>query len=690
MKRFGALFCVVFLLGILADRLIVSMQPHIPADAINGYPNKTQDAAYTAPGAAGKETHATPAERAEPAVLTTPGAPATPGANPTPRAPATPGANPILPTPVAPATATSSEPTPTAAPAPAGEQGAAVKFPLSHLSMTATADLGQVTFTYHITPTSGNADAGIQMFAHHDEIKSEQKWEPINPVDASGKLIILGLYQNIDNTGTFTVALPKGTYGATRVILFNAPDGKNVDMSRLLYDTNSDPHAPKINLHLTVVSAEKRITAPLLDVSSAVTTTAQGNGSYTATFVGAVKVPQGYHPQENGFWVMAKGPAGFAQKWVDMNHAVPGGNSNDSYQKIPFELTVKDVKTGLWNMQFGLFKYGFGDPLYWTWPGTDFAAGDWVRSAPAESLPPRLRLRNNRFETLDGRPYDFYAGRPAGHQAVSFLRGGNYGNAIGWTITPLYNRPGYFVLLKGMGCHFMRVVFNPERYFAEAIYRDAVDQVVQNMWIAGLYPVIGPQGLMKADTLAEQIDRSIKLIKVMALRYKGKPVWMEMCNEPFEVPAWSQWKPVAIKMTRAIREIDPDAFVIAPLEGWGKDGRAAAKDPITEVHVDLYDAHAYIQPEDVARNFADDIKAGIPLYIGEYGGNNAAYLSRMDLAFQNLHGLMAAAPWAFTKYGQDGLPLIADGSTAVLHYTPAGQQIAEDYALWDQGKQKTR
>jgi hypothetical protein len=44
------------------------------------------------------------------------------------------------------------------------------------------------------------------------------------------------------------------------------------------------------------------------------------------------------------------------------------------------------------------------------------------------------------------------------------------------------------------------------------------------------------------------------------------------------------------------------------------------------------------------------------------------------------------APWAFTVAGDDQIPLVASGDTAVIHYTAAGQAIANDFATWDQGK----
>jgi hypothetical protein len=557
---------------------------------------------------------------------------------------------------------------------------------MSRVSLTAHADLSEVTFSYHLTPIGRSANVGLQIFAHRDDLNHENRYEQIAPKDAAGADLILNLYEGMDNTGTFKVTLPKGVYGACRLLLFNSPDGKSLDYNSLLYDSNRDP-AAHLDLRLTVGSAAKRIVEPQLEVSPDADVAANDDGTFRVTFHADVKIPEGYRAEQNGFWVMAKGDAGFAQEWVGTDRAQPAGNGADTYRAIPISLVLKSVKTGLWNSQFGLFKYSWGDPLAWISAGVDFEAGGDRWEQKAANLPPRLRVRNRRFETLDGRPFDFYPSDPAGMRAVSFVRGGNYGNALDWTLFPEYNRPGYFTLLKEIGCRFMRTLFDPDRYIRQAVYRDAVDQVVQNIWAGGLYPVLAPQGLAKGSTPEAQARGSVKVVQFMAARYKGEPIWLEVCNEPHEFGSWEQWKPVAVELTQAIRRIDPEAFVIVPLEGWSKDGRSAAKDPIRETAVDLYDGHAYVPPADVATDFAPAVRAGLPLMIGEYGGS-ATYLDQMDSALQHLSGLMAAGPWAFTKAGQDRLPLVADGSTAQLRFTLAGERVAADYALWAQGKKK--
>lgn len=560
--------------------------------------------------------------------------------------------------------------------------------PFSRVELAATADLSRVTFTFHLTPADKTVSVGMQIFAHRQQ-GQDSSWEQIVPRTSGGGMSIFKLTRGLDNAGAFDITLPKGTYGTYRLLLFEAPDGVNVDFGKTVYDSDKDSRQKGKSLKLEVKSGATRVTGPVLQVNDEPQSRQDGD-TYEVTFSGQIEVPNGYQPEQNGLWVMAKGDGGFAQGWFQMSAGKPAGGADNPHTDVPWSVTVKGVKPGLHNSQFGVFKYSWGDPVQWVWPGVDYEAGgdSWVQKADPSLIPPRLKVVDRRFELLDGAPYHFYEPGQPPARAVAFVRGGNYGNALDWTIRPELNSPDYFQKLRAMGCRFMRVLFDPDKYLKLAVYRDAVDQVVQNIWAARLYPVIAPQDLASGDSLADRLDRSTKVVELLALRYKGKSIWLEVCNEPHEIGSWQEWKPDAVRMVQTIRRIDPNAFVIVPFEGWSKDGRGAAKEPISETHVDLYDGHAYVPPDQVAALFGPAVKSGLPVYIGEYGSTDPSYLDKMDLALQNLPGLMAVGPWAFTKQGQDSLPLVQNGTADPIQFTPAGRQIAEDYALWDGGKKK--
>jgi hypothetical protein len=305
-------------------------------------------------------------------------------------------------------------------------------------------------------------------------------------------------------------------------------------------------------------------------------------------------------------------------------------------------------------------------------------------------MPPRLRYLGGKFMVMfdGGLPQQavMYGGSHAALSAVKFVRGGNYGNALDWTIQPSLDTPGYFALLGDHGCRFIRVLFNPDRYIGEALYRHAVDQVVHNIWQAGEFPLIAPQDLPSADTLSKRIELGAQVCQLMAQTYKGQSVWIEICNEPQEFDTWAQWKPVAETYIKTIRGIDRNALVIVPFESWSKDGRGAATDPITDVRVDLYDGHAYVPPSEVQARFGTAARAGLPVLIGEYGGD-ANYMAQMDRALQAMNPPpVAVAPWAFTIKGQDSMPLVESANGAELSFTPAGAMVANAFDSWLDGK----
>jgi hypothetical protein len=552
---------------------------------------------------------------------------------------------------------------------------------LSTFSLMAQAKLGQVTFSYDFVPTNESVNAVMQVF-----INVAGNWQAFTPSDDNGT-IVLNLYKNLDAAGSFKIDLPKGTYSAYRLFLFDAPDGHNADFNHVVWDSSKEHHLTLPTLDLTVLSSSAPIDSPTLSYPPNPLEEDEGNGLTTVTLPALVKYPEDYSVQGGGFWAMVKGSGGFSQVWADAKNASEGGSSLAPNLQIPVNFVLKDLKPGIFNVQLGLFTSSFGSPIQWIWPGFDFEVGGdaWEVKAPLRRIPLRLQVVNDRFELLSGKPYDFYSGNPAAVTGAKFVRGGNYGNAITWTLQPALDTPGYFTLLAGTGCHYIRFNFNPDRYLDQRVYQDVVDQAIQNIWSAGLYPIIAPQDLPAGDTLTLRVDKGDKLLSMVAERYAGESVWIEVCNEPHEFGTWADWKPVAARYVKTIRSIDPHAFVVVPFENFSKSGVGAASSPITDVHVDLYDGHAYIEPTQVASAYGAAIKAGLPVMIGEYGANNAQYLHEMDVAFQSLSPL-AISPWAFTVSGQDTLPLVADGSTANLVLTSAGQAIADDYSRWDSGR----
>jgi hypothetical protein len=527
-------------------------------------------------------------------------------------------------------------------------------------------------------------NVGVQLYINST---NPDGWPMISATEnaSGGAPKIFPLYRGLDNTIEFTENVPVGTYtGNFRILLFAAQNG-GIDFGHQVYDSSQDPHHPTAHLAFKVLTTQGRITGPQLVYSEFPNSVPDNQGTYTVTIPAKVKFPTNYTDQ-SALWGMAKGDGGFAQTWIPLADAKPSDDPLDHYMQVPLSFVMKGVKPGLWNVNFGLFTADWKSQIQWIYPGLDFEVGGDAWETKATSMPPRLKVVDRKFVKVDDNsPVALYDSDKA-LTSVGFVRGGNYGNALDWDLHPALDTPGYFVLLGDIGCRFVRMLFDPDRYLNQDMYQHAVDQVVQNIWQAGEYPLIAGQDLPKGDTLQARIDGGLAVCRLLALKYTGKPVWIELANEPHEFDTWKDWKPVAEKYIKTIRGIDSDAFIVVPFESWQKDGRGAAADPITDTHVDLYDGHAYIYPKDVEVRYGSATKAGLPVIIGEYGGN-AAYLTQMNEAFQALSpSPLAIAPWAFTIKGQDALPLVANAEGADIQFTPAGQAVVHAYKLWMQGK----
>jgi hypothetical protein len=571
----------------------------------------------------------------------------------------------------------------------AAAQGQSVKpLQLSKLNLRVGLGSASAVIAYHIIPSNRSAKVGIRFLLRRRVGSEVPQWEAVTPETEDGP-IILDLKLGQDNTGTLSIGLAKGVYTNCRIQLFNSPDGKSVDISKMVYDSENDPAAANLKLNL-VVPIDRSIIIPRLVVPGDKLITPTGSNQYAVSVATEIRVPDSYSTAGGGVWAVAKGPGGISRQWASLSDTRPAEDSAATYKRIPVRFLFNGVKSSVWSMEFGVAQSSKPSEVRWTDGRLEFQVGTtWRIPAPAESLPPRVRVRNRRFETVNGEFVGFYPDMPAAQSAVRFVRGGNYGNAICWTLAPANNSPEYFKQLKALGLRFVRLNFHPDHYLEDDLYRDVVDQFVQNAWAAGLYPIISPQDFATASTEAGRVEKTVQMLKMIATRYKDKPLWYHILNEPYMFQAWAKWKPVATRLVRTIRTIDPEAFVIVPFEGWATDGRAAAEDPIREVRVDLYDGHAYVNPAEVVARFAPAIRAGLPVIIGEYGGATASYMRQMDSVLQQLSpGLMAAAPWAFTTKGQDSLALVETASADGLTFTPIGRVIADDFAEWNAGRKR--
>jgi hypothetical protein len=535
---------------------------------------------------------------------------------------------------------------------------------------------------YALVSANRGGPVGIRLEFERDDGGGKRTFVVAEPKEPDGSDSLVELQAGREVSGIVSVMLAPGVYRSFRFWLLDASNGKILRPERVLYDSLADPNVKRIGLGVTIrgdaAAGPSGPAGATLVAPGPPSLERNADGSWNATVVVEVRVPAGA-PDGAEYRVAATGNMGAQEQWA--RTPAPGAE-----RRVAATFVFRGLSPGLYSAELALYDAA-GKRLQNLQGAFDFEVGgpSWVRQAPADRLPPRLRVRRGRWETVAGAPFDFFADAPAAGAVVRFVRGGNYGNSICWTATPAYNTPEYFAKLRAIGCRFMRLNFDPERYPDDERYRRAVDQIVQNILSAGMYPIVNPQSLPKGADRAERVRRGLRVVEAMARQYRGLPVWIGICNEPTDFDTWARWKPVAVQYVRAIRAIDPEAFVIVPFEWLSKDGRGAARDPITEVEVDLYDGHAYVQPAELQTLFGPAIRAGLPVLLGEYGGG-ADYLARMHAALEKLRGVMGVAPWAFTRYGMDAMPLIEDGSGPTLRFTPSGRAVADAYAAWDHGR----
>jgi len=561
---------------------------------------------------------------------------------------------------------------------------------ITSVKLEATADLGTAKFQVQFDGATAAASCNLQIFVHRTyhlpDNETLSDWPMLIAKDINGSNLEIEIEPESLITKTFSTSdMGIGVYDAAKICLF----ASSSNFQAPLY------HGFVTGLNLEITTNQIRVLAPRLevDIDNAKIPDADGN---TIAIPFTVKWPQLHSVENNSFWAIAKSEQGFVQPWINTSEPqIASGEDDYYYQTGTFDLAVD--KSDNRTIHFGLFSNGmWQQALTWIYPSYVFDIGTsgWEFNCPKTILPPRLTVRDNTWtHTITGEHFEFYAEAPEALKAVHFVRGGNYGNAVLWTETPLYNTPGFFADLKAKGLRWIRMNFDPDLFLNDSTYVDVIDQIVQNMLLGGLYPIVGPQDIPTGlgDTTTEQFDLLMNLNEIMATRFKGLPVWLNVCNEPSVLPEWQHCKLIMAECVRTIRAVDPNAFVIVPVNGFSRGSTSAlAADPITDVHVDLYDFHAYDNVQLITEYLTPALQAGLPMLVGEYGSLDPKHIQAIHTTLQTLsicyNSLMAAGPWAFTCTAQDPLPLIIDASTPEIKWTPAGDQVIADYAAWNAGQ----
>lgn len=506
---------------------------------------------------------------------------------------------------------------------------------------SASQDLGTTTVSWEITVKPGEGgNFNIQLFLK--DLDHPGQYAAVNP----GIGTVLSLFPDNDNRGSFSVRLPVGHYGDGRAILFVA--GTN-------YAT-ALPDLETSGLDIVVKTVQVRVTAEEIEANSAAVQEGGDNKEHIPFVVkepaGTVLVPGG------GYWAMVKGTGGFDQVWIDSKKFRPSGDPNDDYMVFDGEFTVPiPAHPGLYGLNVGLFDTGWKQ-LSWLYPGVEYEFGNWVVKASPDHYP----------AVADA----------FGKRAGIFAIGGNFGNAIATIGSADNTSADYFRLLRSRGMTFLRTNYDPDSYLRSSLYREKVDQIVQNQLEARLAPILAPQDLPSASQGKDQLTQLIAVDSMVASAYKGMPVAIDILNEPHGYKTWSAWKRDATAVLQAVRAVNPQAVTIVGFEGYSEDGREAAKDPIDPGLVTFYALHSYHASA-----------AELPARIGNLSNVLLEEWHNGDpdfaQAIQSTH-FAGESAWAWTTPGQDSIPLIKSVDGAVLTFTEDGAAIDSWQHSWAKGE----
>jgi endoglucanase len=120
---------------------------------------------------------------------------------------------------------------------------------------------------------------------------------------------------------------------------------------------------------------------------------------------------------------------------------------------------------------------------------------------------------------------------------------------------------------------------------------------------------------------------AVAFFSEMAAKYGDKPnVIYEVFNEPEKDETWPQVKEYATAVIQAIREHDPDNLVIVGSPEWDQRIDTVASDPLQGQSNVLYSVHFYADTHRawLRQRTEAAIAKGIPVFVSESGGSNAA------------------------------------------------------------------
>ena len=128
-----------------------------------------------------------------------------------------------------------------------------------------------------------------------------------------------------------------------------------------------------------------------------------------------------------------------------------------------------------------------------------------------------------------------------------------------------------------------------------------------------------------------------KFFANVSATFKGNNnVLYEICNEPNGGTSWAQIKKYANKVIPVMRKNDPDAVILVGTPTWSQEIDKAAASPLKQKNV-MYTMHFYAatHKDDLRNRLASCAKAGLPVFVSEFGICDASGNGAIDKASAN-------------------------------------------------------
>ncbi|MBN2353084.1 MAG: glycoside hydrolase family 5 protein [Spirochaetales bacterium] len=156
----------------------------------------------------------------------------------------------------------------------------------------------------------------------------------------------------------------------------------------------------------------------------------------------------------------------------------------------------------------------------------------------------------------------------------------------------------------------------------KSLVKKGVELAIEN----GLYVIVDWHVLNPGNPNDPIYAGAESFFREMAGTYGRTPnIIYEIMNEPNGAVTWERdLKPYAVKMTAAIRSIDPDNLILIGSGAWSQDVDVAAADPVPGKNL-VYTVHFYAGSHgpSLRKKIQAALDAGAPVFCSEWGTSRA-------------------------------------------------------------------